>query len=323
MTVAAAPGAANRRPPGEATPGEPPVEEAAPTGPPLLKLPLLYGVTRPVRLLGLAAGSALIMAIAALQPQLYPDLPIAVLYVLPVVLVAWVGGVGPGAVAALAASGARLLADQAGGITPSHPSVPYWNFAISTLLYLITALLLARLHRTLIYERELARTDPLTLLGNRRFFEDVARVELNRSLRYGRSFALAYIDLDHFKEVNDLLGHAEGDRLLRTIARELIEALRTSDVVARLGGDEFAVLLPETPAEGARVAMQKAHERLTERMRLAACPVTFSIGVITYESGRANLPALLEQADRVMYSVKKGGRGYVRCEDYTADVGTV
>ncbi|CAN5794627.1 hypothetical protein BH23GEM10_BH23GEM10_14040 [soil metagenome] len=299
-----------------------PPEEQELAGPPVLKLPLLYDLTRPVRLLGLAAGTALIMAIAALQTELYPDLPIAVLYVLPVVLVAWVGGVWPGVVAAVAASGARLLADYAAGITPSHPSVPYWNFAISTLLYLITAFLLARLHRTLLFERELARTDPLTLLGNRRFFEDVARVELNRSMRYDRSFALAYIDLDHFKEVNDRLGHAEGDRLLRTIARELVAALRTSDVVARLGGDEFAVLLPETPAEGARVAMQKAHERLTDRMRRADCAVTFSVGVITYESGSATLPALLEQADRVMYSVKKGGRGYVQCEEYSADVVT-
>lgn len=318
MSVTAAPAAANRRPPGDEMPAGP-TEDAAQAAPPLLKLPLLYGLTRPVRLLGLAAGSALIMAIAALQPQLYPDLPIAVLYVLPVVLVAWIGGVWPGAVAAFAASGARLLSDHAAGITPSHPSVPYWNFAISTVLYLITALLLARLHRTLLYERELARTDPLTLLGNRRFFEDVARVELNRSLRYGRSFALAYIDLDHFKEVNDLLGHAGGDRLLRTIARELVDALRTSDVVARLGGDEFAVLLPETPADGARVAIRKAHERLTERMRRADCPVTFSIGVVTYESGGATLPDLLEHADRVMYSVKKGGRGNVQCEEYVAD----
>lgn len=297
-------------------------DDGVPAGPPVLKLPLLYGLTRPVRLLGLAAGAALIMALAALQPQLYPDLPIAVLYVLPVVLVAWVGGVWPGIIAAFAASGARLLSDFAAGVVPSHPSVPYWNFGISTLLYLITAFLLARLHRTLLFERELARTDPLTLLGNRRFFEEIARVELNRSLRYDRSFALAWIDLDHFKEVNDRLGHAEGDRLLRTIARELVAALRTSDVVARLGGDEFAVLLPETPPEGARIAMQKAHERLTERMRRASCPVTFSIGVVTYESGGATLPALLEQADRVMYSVKKGGRGHVRCEEYGADVVT-
>jgi diguanylate cyclase (GGDEF)-like protein len=281
--------------------------------PPVLRLPLIEELSWPVRLLGLAAGGALILAVASLQPRLYPDLPIPVLYVVPVVLVAWVGGAWPGAVAAVTAAAARALADHGAGTVFSHPSVPFWNFGISASLYVVLAWLLARLHRTLVLERELARTDPLTSLGNRRFFEHVAAVELNRSRRYARPFALAYIDVDRFKDFNDRLGHAAGDRLLRRIAHVLIAALRTSDIVARLGGDEFAVLLPETPAEGAHVAMAKAHERITRAMAEAGFEITFSIGVITYESGAATLAELLNEADRIMYSVKRAGRGRVQC----------
>lgn len=286
------------------------------SNPRLLRLPLLGGLGVWTRLLGLAAGGALILAIATLQPQLPPDLPIAVFYIMPIVLVAWVGGVWAGLVASLAASLARMVADSVAGVQFSHPSVPYWNFAISSVLYLIIAALLALLHRTLLYERELARTDPLTLLGNRRFFEHVAGVELNRSHRYSRPFALGYVDVDRFKQVNDRLGHAEGDGLLRMIAQQLVQSLRTSDVVTRLGGDEFAVLLPETNAEGARVAMGKAHERLSAAISAAGFDVSFSIGVVTYESGDATLHGMLAQADDVMYEVKHNGSGHVRCQPY-------
>lgn len=290
-------------------------------GPRLLKLPLLGGLGWPVRLLGLAAGGALVVAIAVLQPRLYPDLPIAVLYVVPIVLVAWVGGTWPGVIAAGAAAVARLLADNAAGVVPSHPAVPYWNLGISVTLYVTIAYLLAQLHRTLLYERELARTDPLTLLGNRRFFEHVAAIELNRSRRYGRSFALAYVDLDHFKEVNDRLGHATGDRLLKQTAAALVDSLRTSDIVVRLGGDEFAVLLPETADRGAVIAMEKAHERLTAAMAEAGYEVTYSIGVVTYEGGAASLSELLDAADRIMYSVKRDGRGQIRSAQFAEPAG--
>jgi diguanylate cyclase (GGDEF)-like protein len=290
----------------------------ADTQPPLLRLPLIEGPSWQVRLLGLAAGGALIWAIASLQPRLYPELPIAVLYLVPVVLAAWVGGTVPGIAAALAAASARLLADQAAAVVPSHPTVPYWNFAIHATLYLGLAVLLARLHRTLLYERGLALTDVLTGLGNRRFLERVAGIELNRSRRYGRPFALAYIDVDGFKAVNDRHGHDVGDRLLRLIAHVLADSLRASDVVARLGGDEFAIVLPETAASGAQVAMEKAHERLTAAAAAAGFDVSFSIGVVACRDAPHSTRALLEAADRVMYTVKHGPKGEVRCEEHGA-----
>ena len=186
-------------------------------------------------------------------------------------------------------------------------------FTISAVLILIV---IVQLYRTLLHERQLAHTDPLTSLGNRRFFEQVAHAELNRSRRYARPFALAYLDVDHFKAVNDRYGHAAGDRLLQLIARQLSKGLRKSDVIARIGGDEFAVLLPETPLDGARIALQKVQDQLNAAVRQAGFEVTFSTGVIVYDAGGATVPVLLGEADRVMYDVKRTGRGAVRVEQF-------
>jgi diguanylate cyclase (GGDEF)-like protein len=186
-------------------------------------------------------------------------------------------------------------------------------YAIPGVLILIVV---AQLYRTLLHERQLARTDPLTNLGNRRFFEQIAAAELNRSRRYLRPFALAYLDVDHFKAVNDRYGHAAGDRLLQLVAWQLTEGLRKSDVIARIAGDEFAVLLPETPAEGARIAMQKIHDRLNDAAQEAGFKVTFSTGIIIYDAGAASVPVLLGEADRVMYQVKRTTRGAVRVEHF-------
>ncbi len=263
------------------------------------------------RTLGPALAVALTILLASVQPRLYPELPIGVMYLVPVVILVWTSGRYIGLAGAATAALLRVLIDMTHPYPLSRWTVPYWNFVIGLTLYVLVAELLQRVRMLLERERELAMTDPLTLLGNRRYFLDIARVELNRTRRYRRPLAVGYIDVDHFKEVNDRLGHAAGDALLRLIGNELIVVLRTSDIVARLGGDEFAVLLPETSADGAEIAIRKMSDHLNNAVQAAEYPVSFSIGVVTYEEGEVTLDELLEEADGVMYQVKNSGKGAV------------
>ena len=121
---------------------------------------------------------------------------------------------------------------------------------------------------------------------------------------------------EHLAKVAADEGIAADEGSLQLIARQLTNGLRKSDVVARIGGDEFAVLLPETPADGAAIAMQKLHTQLNRAVQQAGFEVTFSTGVIAYDAGAATVPVLLHEADRVMYSVKRAGRGAVRVEQF-------
>jgi diguanylate cyclase (GGDEF)-like protein/PAS domain S-box-containing protein len=173
-------------------------------------------------------------------------------------------------------------------------------------------------------ERELERLsqhDPLTGLFNRRRFEEALRHQLAYTRRYGRGGALLMIDLDRFKQINDELGHAAGDRALCEVARILSDNLRGSDtlardsanVVARLGGDEFVALLPEADAADAEVVATRLAAAVAG-IRLAidgrTVELRISIGAATFdEHGLPGERELLASADRAMYMAKANGRG--------------
>ncbi|MGZ4436946.1 MAG: diguanylate cyclase [Nocardioidaceae bacterium] len=164
------------------------------------------------------------------------------------------------------------------------------------------------------YEQQLAHLanhDPLTGLSNRRHFDDELARHVESCRRYGVTGALLVLDLDHFKEVNDALGHAAGDELLVQVAEILRARLRSTDVVARLGGDEFAVLLPHADAKAAALVAQSIVERV--RGALAGLPdrrheVTVSVGGVLVESPEVTGSDLLSSADSAMYAAKSAGR---------------
>ena len=161
--------------------------------------------------------------------------------------------------------------------------------------------------------------DPLTGLPNRELFRRTVEDALARGRR-GEKGALVLIDLDHFKEVNDTLGHPAGDELLRIVGQRLIEALRTDDTVARLGGDEFGLVLPrssdrqETLALLGRVRRDLGEEVLLDGVSLS---VQASFGFCFYPDDAATLEGLLQQADAAMYQGKHGPTGVVAYEAAT------
>ena len=160
----------------------------------------------------------------------------------------------------------------------------------------------------------LAAIDFLTGVYNRRHFETLARAELARCQRYMRPLSVLMIDIDHFKAVNDRLGHAAGDRVLQNVTAISQAAKRDADVVGRLGGDELAILLPETTA----IAAAQFAERLRNQVRDTKAVVhgekvtiTVSIGVAAASSRTSGMESLLGQADQALYEAKQSGRDRV------------
>ena len=153
-----------------------------------------------------------------------------------------------------------------------------------------------------------ASTDPLTHLLNRRGFRDVFDLELERSRRSGRPCALLLGDLDHFKRVNDLLGHPAGDVRLRKFARLLTAGKRRIDAAARMGGEEFALLLPETDEHGAYVIAERLRHAVRDAFAPDQLAVTVSFGVAAYPTHGATGDQLLQAADQALYVAKELGR---------------
>ena len=153
-----------------------------------------------------------------------------------------------------------------------------------------------------------ARTDPLTRLLNRRGFREVFELELERSRRSGRPCALLMGDLDHFKRVNDLLGHPAGDERLRKFARLLNAGKRRIDAAARMGGEEFALLLPETDEHGAYVIAERLRHVVRDSFAPDQVALTVSFGVAAYPNHGANGDQLLHAADQALYVAKELGR---------------
>lgn len=158
----------------------------------------------------------------------------------------------------------------------------------------------------------ISRTDHLTQLLNRGAFETQLQAAMTRSRETGRLMALLFLDMDRFKAVNDIHGHATGDLLLRAFARRVRRCVRESDVVARLGGDEFAVILEDIgePANAGRVAQAilGAVGRPFDIGGVAA-DVDVSIGIALYRGGPQQDDELLRQADALLYRAKDAGRG--------------
>jgi diguanylate cyclase (GGDEF)-like protein len=157
----------------------------------------------------------------------------------------------------------------------------------------------------------LARTDALTGLWNRRAFNEFASHQLAVSARYARPAAVAILDLDHFKLVNDTFGHAAGDELLCLIAETLRESVRTSDAIGRLGGEEFGLYLGEVQGEEARCTVERVRLAIASRPTKHMRAQTASIGVAMFPEDGTTLDALLTSADRALYRAKEQGRDRV------------
>ena len=162
--------------------------------------------------------------------------------------------------------------------------------------------------------------DPVTLIGNRRYFDATLAEELERARGTGEGFCLALADLDHFKLVNDRFGHMVGDRILRLFAEILAQNLRGQDRLARFGGEEFALMLPSATLEDATAAAERIR-KILEAKHWTLGPTGEPVGAITASFGVAKLRAsetgeeLVKRTDDLLYDAKAGGRNRVVADD--------
>jgi diguanylate cyclase (GGDEF)-like protein/PAS domain S-box-containing protein len=163
--------------------------------------------------------------------------------------------------------------------------------------------------------REQAVRDPLTGLHNRRYLEQTMKRDISRARRSGETLVVAAIDVDHFKAVNDVHGHATGDRVLLQLADVLLSQVRSSDLVCRVGGEEFVVVMPRAEVAGAlkradgwRLAFA---ERSVEGRDAARVHSTISIGVARFHDPGESFASCLKRADEALYAAKNAGRDRV------------
>ena len=155
--------------------------------------------------------------------------------------------------------------------------------------------------------RTQANSDSLTGLMTRRSLETAVR-ELHAT---GTPYSVAYGDLDHFKELNDVFGHAAGDRALRTFSQVLRDSLRPADIPGRFGGEEFVIVLPDCPVDEARQVLERVRERLAERIVIAELPrFTISFG-LAFSEQAGDFEAVVSLADAALLSAKAGGRDQI------------
>lgn len=154
----------------------------------------------------------------------------------------------------------------------------------------------------------LSRTDQLTKISNRAYFNELAEKELNRSNRYQHPLSYVVMDIDNFKKINDTYGHSTGDQILKALASTIQQSIRKHDLFCRWGGEEFSLLLPETTTSNAVKVCEKIQRALSNHLLINDITVTFSFGVASLDDDTTSLNDLFKRADKNLYHAKETGR---------------
>jgi diguanylate cyclase (GGDEF)-like protein len=237
------------------------------------------------------------------------DYSLIVFYLIPVALTSWYVSKRSGLLICILTLAIRIFADEAARSSLFHySSLHYWNIFIEFFFLLIMSLLFSALKKNIDTEKTQAHLDPLTGALNRRSFFELAEYELNRSRRHKRTFAVAYIDLDNFKAINDRFGHHVGDEVLVSVVATIKPNIRNYQTLSRFGDDEFVILLPEADEEAALSFLTKIQSMLHQVMERKNWQVGISIGLIIYLSVPSSVDEIIGKADELMSAVKRSGK---------------
>lgn len=258
-----------------------------------------------------AVGIMLVMGILDYLTGL--ELSFSIFYLLPVSIAAISSSI-LGLVVAFLSACTWLIADLLGGHEYSHPLIVVWNATVRLGYFCLHAFFISALRMSLEHERELARLDPLTGAANWRGLEEYALREFGGPSPPAHPVTVACVDIDNFKEINDRFGHQRGNDILRAITLAAARNIRGSDIVARIGGDEFCIILPGAEPSGAQGALERMRRQLTALAAEQGWPITLSVGAVTFYPPLPPLSQMLDQADALMYTVKRSGKNDLKYE---------
>lgn len=257
--------------------------------------------------LTLIAGILIMAMIAVVDLRVLPEIRLHILYLFPLAAIA-LHCEHPGTVIfGLCVPIAFLMWNAFP--QDKHDSALITDVLITTASSALTVALARAFRANYLTTINLATTDWLTGLHNRRSFQIAAENEISRQQRYGGVFSLAMIDLDGFKLLNDSKGHQAGDTALKLVADLLRTHTRRTDVVARLGGDEFVILMPNTGSAACQRLTHQLVVVIAHRMTRAGFGVTASIGSASFTVPPESATAALQRADAAMYEAKSRGKG--------------
>jgi len=252
-------------------------------------------------------GLLMVLAIGGLDTITSYDISISVLYLLPIILIAWYEGGVPASLISIFSAITWATSDLVSGHLYSHITIRIWNTVMVLAMYLFVAYSVTTVKKLFLKEHEHADTDELTGVANIKFFYEQARNEISRSIAHKQPLTLACVDVNNMRYVNDTFGHIAGDYLLHEAAQIMRSTLRSSAIISRLGGAKFAILLPETPNENATVAINNVQEHLLAAVKKKSWPVTFSAGVVTCDGSVCTLDELIAKAEARMNTVRDAG----------------
>jgi diguanylate cyclase (GGDEF)-like protein len=253
----------------------------------------------------------LFVALAIVDILTPPELDLSLFYV-PIILIGtWNLGFGVGAGIALGAAAVQLVA------LSEHPleiiySFYWYLWLVNRWFTFFVVVALTYLLRIMFDRLDTeVRTDTLTTAANRRYFAEILRMQLARHAWSGETFAVAIMECDDFKEINDRQGRAARDAVLNTVVQTARRHDRGFDTIARLGADKFGLLMPGVSSTDALAIVQRLRAELAERSTARREPVQLSIGLAYFEATRLDVEGVITLCDSLMHRAKRDGKGQI------------
>ncbi len=236
-----------------------------------------------------------------------PGVGFAVFYALAVMGATFHAGWVAGTIIAISASAAGFFARLLYYSSDVSVTTALWNLGNEMAVFMVLVFITGHLRRLLDQLSAQSRLDLLTGSLNTRGIIEAFDTERARAIRAATPLSIAFMDLDNMKRVNDELGHAEGDEMLRTLASSVLSSIRETDIFGRVGGDEFALILPDTDEHKALRAIQRLRRVVNRRSRPGGPYISVSVGVVTFRRDPPDAADALRAADALMYTAKRAG----------------